>query len=78
VLADEALTPDSSRFWAADAYEPGRSQKSFDKQFVREYLESLVQAGRWDRTPPGPHLPDEIIAGTLDRYGKARDLLVGH
>jgi len=78
ILIDEALTPDSSRFWAADAYEPGRSQKSFDKQFVREYLESLVQAGRWDRTPPGPHLPDEIIAGTLDRYGKARDLLVGH
>ncbi len=77
ILIDEALTPDSSRFWPGDDYEPGRAQKSFDKQFVREYLESLVRSGRWDKTPPGPSLPDEVVAGTLKRYAAARDLLVG-
>lgn len=78
ILIDEALTPDSSRFWPAANYEPGRAQKSFDKQFVREYLESLVDSGAWDKTPPGPELPDSVIAGTLERYCQARDLLLGH
>ncbi|MEX0876580.1 MAG: phosphoribosylaminoimidazolesuccinocarboxamide synthase [Phycisphaerales bacterium] len=77
ILIDEALTPDSSRFWPADDYEPGRAQKSFDKQFVREYLESLVRAGKWDKSPPGPHLPGDTVAGTLERYTAARDMLVG-
>lgn len=75
ILIDEALTPDSSRFWPADDYEPGRAQKSFDKQFVREYLESLVRSGQWDKTPPGPELPADVIEGTLKRYSSALDLL---
>jgi len=75
VLIDEALTPDSSRFWPADDYEPGRPQKSFDKQFVREYLESLVAEGKWDKTPPGPELPPAVVEGTLERYTQARDRL---
>ena len=77
ILIDEALTPDSSRFWPADEYEPGRAQKSFDKQYVREFLESLVQAGKWNKTPPGPALPDNVVLGTLEKYAQARDLLVG-
>jgi len=77
ILIDEALTPDSSRFWPADDYEPGRAQKSFDKQFVREYLESVVQSGAWDKTAPGPTLPDEVLTGTLERYIQARDMLLG-
>ncbi|RMH25264.1 MAG: phosphoribosylaminoimidazolesuccinocarboxamide synthase [Planctomycetota bacterium] len=77
ILIDEALTPDSSRFWPADAYEPGRSQASFDKQFVREYLEGLVASGSWDKTPPGPALPEHVVAGTLARYREARDRLLG-
>jgi phosphoribosylaminoimidazole-succinocarboxamide synthase len=71
VLIDEALTPDSSRFWPADDYAPGRAQRSFDKQFLREYLETLVAAGRWDKTPPGPALPPEVVAGTQARYAEA-------
>jgi phosphoribosylaminoimidazole-succinocarboxamide synthase len=67
VLADEAFTPDSSRFWPAADYEPGRSQPSFDKQFVRDYCESLG----WDKTPPGPELPDDVVAGTRARYVEA-------
>lgn len=77
ILIDEALTPDSSRFWPADEYEPGRAQKSFDKQFLREYLETLVSSGRWDKTPPGPRLPAEVALGTLERYQRARDMIVG-
>lgn len=77
ILIDEALTPDSSRFWNTADYKPGQAQISFDKQFVREYLESLVASGQWDKTPPGPELPGEIIAGTLERYAQARDLLLG-
>ncbi len=64
VLGDEIFTPDSSRFWPADEYEPGGPQPSFDKQFVRDYTESLG----WDKTPPGPELPDEVVAGTRARY----------
>ena len=77
VLVDEVLTPDSSRFWPASRYEPGREQESFDKQFVRNYLEKLVEAGKWDKTPPGPILPREVIQGTLDRYLEAYRLLTG-
>jgi phosphoribosylaminoimidazole-succinocarboxamide synthase len=64
VLGDEALTPDSSRFWPADAYEPGRAQESFDKQLVRDYCE---QTG-WDKTAPGPELPDDVVAHTRSKY----------
>jgi phosphoribosylaminoimidazole-succinocarboxamide synthase len=73
VLADEAFTPDSSRFWPADEYVPGRPQPSFDKQFVRDYCESLG----WDKTPPGPDLPDEVVAGTRSRYLEAFERLTG-
>lgn len=77
VLIDEALTPDSSRFWEAGSYTPGRAQASFDKQFVREYLQGLVDKGLWDKTDPGPELPGEVVSGTLARYRAARDRLVG-
>jgi phosphoribosylaminoimidazole-succinocarboxamide synthase len=71
VLADEAFTPDSSRFWPADEYEPGRAQPSFDKQFVRDYCETLG----WDKTYPGPELPDDVVAGTRARYVEAFERL---
>jgi phosphoribosylaminoimidazole-succinocarboxamide synthase len=73
VLADEAFTPDSSRFWPADQYEAGRPQPSFDKQFVRDYCESLG----WDKTYPGPELPDDVVAGTRARYVDAFERLSG-
>jgi phosphoribosylaminoimidazole-succinocarboxamide synthase len=73
VLADEAFTPDSSRFWPADEYEPGRPQPSFDKQFVRDYCQSLG----WDKTYPGPELPDDVVAGTRARYVEAFERLTG-
>ena len=73
VLADEALTPDSSRFWPADEYVPGGAQPSFDKQYVRDYCESLG----WDKTAPGPELPDEVVAGTRARYVEAFEHLTG-
>ena len=73
VLADEAFTPDSSRFWPADDYSAGGPQPSFDKQFVRDYCESLG----WDKTPPGPDLPDEVVAGTRARYVEAFERLTG-
>jgi phosphoribosylaminoimidazole-succinocarboxamide synthase len=75
LLIDEVLTPDSSRFWPADKYEPGRDQDSFDKQFVRNYLTTLVEAGRWDKTPPGPDLPAEIVSGTAAKYREAVERL---
>jgi phosphoribosylaminoimidazole-succinocarboxamide synthase len=71
VLGDEALTPDSSRFWPADEYEPGRPQASFDKQFVRDYCE---QTG-WDKSPPGPELPDDVVAHTRSKYIEAFERL---
>ncbi len=77
ILIDEALTPDSSRFWPADRYEPGRGQPSFDKQFVREYLEELVAAGGWNKMPPGPELPQRVVDGTLARYREAQQKLCG-
>lgn len=73
ILIDEVLTPDSSRFWPADEYEPGRSQPSFDKQFIRDYLETLD----WDKTPPGPRLPESIIEATTRRYLEAYRRLTG-
>ena len=75
LLIDEALTPDSSRFWPAHGYQPGRDQPSFDKQYVRNHLETLVAAGAWDKTPPGPPLPPDVIAGTLTRYHEAHQRL---
>ncbi len=75
ILIDEALTPDSSRFWPADRYEPGHPQPSYDKQYLREYLLGLVERGEWDKTDPGPELPREIIEGTLSRYREVRDRL---
>jgi phosphoribosylaminoimidazole-succinocarboxamide synthase len=73
VLGDEAFTPDSSRFWPADEYEPGGPQPSFDKQFVRDYAESLG----WDKTPPGPELPDAVVTGTRARYLEAFEQITG-
>ena len=68
ILVDEVLTPDSSRFWPADSYEPGHGQPSFDKQPLRDYLESEKRAGRWDGNYPPPRLPKEVINATRDRY----------
>ena len=76
-LIDEVLTPDSSRFWPVDDYEPGGSQPSLDKQPVRDYLDELVQAGEWDREPPAPELPDEVIEATTRRYLEAYRRLTG-
>jgi len=73
ILIDEVLTPDSSRFWPLDEYEPGRSQRSYDKQFLRDYLESLD----WGKRPPAPKLPPEIIEQTRKRYQEALDRLTG-
>ena len=77
LLIDEVLTPDSSRFWPADKYEPGRDQESFDKQYVRNYLTTLVEAGTWNKTPPGPELPDEIVTNTVSKYREAVERLMG-
>jgi phosphoribosylaminoimidazole-succinocarboxamide synthase len=71
ILIDEVLTPDSTRFWPAEKYEPGRDQESFDKQYVRNHLQELVDAGKWDKTPPGPELPDDGVRNTLARYVEA-------
>ena len=73
VLGDEALTPDSSRFWPVDSYEPGGPQSSFDKQFVRDYCESVG----WDKAYPGPELPDDVVAGTRTKYVEAFERLTG-
>jgi len=73
ILIDEVLTPDSSRFWPADSFAPGRGQASFDKQFVRDYLETLD----WDKTPPGPKLPQDIIEKTSEKYLEAYERLTG-
>src|SRR6266550_8366260 len=73
ILIDEVLTPDSSRFWPAESYSPGKSQPSFDKQFVRDYLETL----NWDKRPPAPSLPSEVATATTERYLEAYRLLTG-
>ena len=74
VLGDEVLTPDSSRFWPADTYKPGGAQFSFDKQFVRDYLESI----RWNKQPPAPALPEEVAEKTSEKYRQAYRILTGH
>jgi phosphoribosylaminoimidazole-succinocarboxamide synthase len=74
ILADEVLTPDSSRFWPADAYVPGRGQPSFDKQYVRDYLLGI----NWDKEPPIPTLPDDVVAGTAAKYREAYERLTGN
>ena len=73
VWIDEAFTPDSSRFWPQDGYAPGRPQPSFDKQFVRDYLESIA----WDKRPPAPPLPAEVVARTREKYVEAYARLTG-
>lgn len=77
LLIDEILTPDSSRFWLVDQYEPGRSQQSFDKQPVRDYLDLLVAKGGWDRMPPPPPMPPEVVESTSKRYLRAYELITG-
>jgi len=74
VLADEVLTPDSSRFWPKDKYQPGGAQDSFDKQYVRDYLEAI----KWDKQPPAPALPPEVAARTSEKYIEAYTQLTGH
>ncbi|HXX72010.1 MAG TPA: phosphoribosylaminoimidazolesuccinocarboxamide synthase [Candidatus Acidoferrum sp.] len=74
VWIDEALTPDSSRFWPADRYEPGKAQSSFDKQYVRDYLERVA----WNKQPPAPALPPEVVAGTQEKYREAYQRITGH
>ncbi|GAC1618615.1 MAG: phosphoribosylaminoimidazolesuccinocarboxamide synthase [Candidatus Acidiferrum sp.] len=74
IWIDEALTPDSSRFWPASEYHPGGPQPSFDKQFVRDYLEGI----QWSKTPPGPPLPTEVVAATRGKYREAYRILAGH
>ena len=74
ILVDEALTPDSSRFWPMETYQPGRSQQSFDKQYVRDYLETLD----WNKQPPGPELPVTVVERTTEKYLEAYRLLTGH
>lgn len=74
IWIDEALTPDSSRFWPADQYSPGRAQPSFDKQFVRDYLERIG----WNKQPPAPALPPDVVAGTQEKYREAYQRITGH
>jgi phosphoribosylaminoimidazole-succinocarboxamide synthase len=73
ILIDEVLTPDSSRFWPASDYQPGQDQPSFDKQFVRNWLEQQP----WDKTPPAPVLPEDVVQGTRRRYIEAYERLTG-
>ena len=73
ILIDEVLTPDSSRFWPADAYQPGRAQPSFDKQYLREWLETTS----WDKNSPPPPLPEEVVAGTRQKYIEGYEKLTG-
>jgi phosphoribosylaminoimidazole-succinocarboxamide synthase len=74
IWIDEALTPDSSRFWPTDEYEPGKTQPSFDKQYVRDYLERIG----WNKLPPGPELPADVVAGTRDKYRESYQRITGH
>lgn len=75
ILIDEVLTPDSSRFWPADEYEEGKSQRSYDKQYLRDYLQALVDEGKWDKNPPAPVLPDEVLETTASKYRSALEKL---
>ena len=78
LLIDEALTPDSSRFWPEGEYEPGRTPPSLDKQPVRDYLEERVQAGEWNRQPPAPDLPEHVVSATTARYREAFERITSH
>jgi phosphoribosylaminoimidazole-succinocarboxamide synthase len=78
VLADEVLTPDSSRFWPKETYAVGRGQPSLDKQPVRDFLEDLVQKGQWDKSPPPPELTDEVVSTTSERYRTVFRRLTGY
>ncbi|MDX6732138.1 MAG: phosphoribosylaminoimidazole-succinocarboxamide synthase, partial [Baekduia sp.] len=73
ILGDEALTPDSSRYWPAQGYEPGHGQPSFDKQYVRDW----ASATGWDKAPPAPAIPDDVVAGTRAKYVEAYELITG-
>jgi phosphoribosylaminoimidazole-succinocarboxamide synthase len=75
LLVDEALTPDSSRYWDASRWQPGGEQPSYDKQFLREYLNGLTARGQWNKQAPGPELPDEVVRGTASRYEQVQRLL---
>ncbi len=77
LLIDEGLTPDSSRYWPAEKYEAGRDQESFDKQYVRNWLQAICDQGQWDKTTPGPTLPDDVIQNSLSRYDEAGQRLFG-
>ena len=77
LLIDEIFTPDSSRFWPADQWQPGAEQPSFDKQYVRNYLEELVARGGWNKSPPGPKLPPDVVENTMQRYCEAYERLTG-
>ena len=77
ILIDEIFTPDSSRFWPAELWSPGREQESYDKQYVRDYLETVVAKGEWDKNPPGPSLPDSVVEATIARYLEAYKGLTG-
>jgi phosphoribosylaminoimidazole-succinocarboxamide synthase len=78
ILIDEVFTPDSSRYWSADKYQAGRDQDSYDKQYVRNYLQALVDEGRWNKQAPGPVLPDAVLRNTTKKYEEAFELLTGH
>lgn len=78
ILIDEVVTPDSSRFWPADRYEEGRDQESFDKQFVRNHLQKLCDAGQWDKSDPAPSLPPDVIDATAARYLEAYERITGY
>ena len=77
-MIDEILTPDSSRFWPADRYQPGRSQPSFDKQPLRDYLAGIKEKGNWNGEAPAPPLPSEVVLATSRRYLDAYRLITGH
>ncbi len=77
ILIDEALTPDSSRYWDADQWEPGEQPEAFDKQYLRDWLEELCEAGTWNKEAPGPELPSEVVDGVLQRYRQAYERITG-
>jgi phosphoribosylaminoimidazole-succinocarboxamide synthase len=77
ILIDEVMTPDSSRFWPEESYQPGRGQPSLDKQPVRDFLQELADRGHWDKQPPPPELPDEVVEATTRRYLEVHRRLTG-